>query len=305
MEKSSEIIHEKFQIILNEITLDESVRMECQKVVDLLKTVFLSLKLAIQVVPFGSFSRMTEIKGSDFDIIIPLITVDLRKFSIDSTINFIINGLKKELPEKEFEVNIDFPVIVLKKKGLNMKFDLLPCSIVEPLIGNNNEMLIPISGRNLVRINPDFQSRYIAGLIGRNGYGARNDSDIIYGSIVDTSKLFKYWKSCFSINMDIPSFYMEMILSSSWSGLKKNSLQYNFSYSFAALQKLIREKIVIDPYSRHTNTNPTHPFITDEKTIDLIGYTFNNAKKAMELEYSGDSQNAIKFWNIVFNNRFS
>ena len=123
------------------------------------------------------------------------------------------------------------------------------------------------------------------------------------GKLKRVAQLMKFWRQCSSTRFALSSFHIEMLLASTkiCSGIK--------SYA-ACVTEVLRNlanrecRALQDPLGISGLIPAVKTDNQREDALASVRYAREHAKDACVADYAGDSEEAWRQWNIVFNGNF-
>jgi hypothetical protein len=242
----------------------------------------------------GSFSRGTFIRGgSDVDPFAVISKKDVTwgnsLVSSETALNNIRAEVLKRYPNTPVERDIQ-AVVVPFSQGASV--DVVPAVFDRMLDGKLPLYLIPDGDGGWMPTCPELYASCIRQADARSG-----------GKLKRVAQLLKYWRECRSPRVPLSSFHIKMILASenictgvkSYAACVTETLQLLAQRECRALQ---------DPVGVAGHIPAVKTEAQRESALASVRYSRDHAKDACWYDYSGNSDEAWRQWDIVFNHAF-
>ena len=241
----------------------------------------------------GSFSRGTLIRGvSDVDLFAVIArgeaTWGNRYESSETILNHFWVELSRRLPSTPIGRDVH-AVVVPFSQGPSA--DVVP-AIFDQMINGRPQYLIPDGNGDWMPTSPERHNLYIQNANGRSG-----------GKLKRLAQILKFWRQCSSTRLAMSSFHIEMLLASSgicvgvkgYAAFMTNALRALAERECRALQDPLGIAGLI-------------PLVKTENqlgdAIASVKYARNHANEACIADYAGDSEEAWRQWDVVFQGHF-
>jgi len=241
----------------------------------------------------GSYSRGTLICGaSDVDLFAVIAHTDVTWGRHWKSSESVLNRFRDELAARYpmTPVRRDLQAVVVAFSGRPC-VDVVP-AVFEQMAGNRPQYFIPDGEGRWMPTSPEKHNLYIRSADARSK-----------GKLRRVAQLVKFWRECCSRRFAISSFHIEMLLASTQvcSGVKTYAacvtevLRNLADRECRALQDPLGISGIIPAVKTHSQ---------QEDALASARYAREHAKDACVADYSGDSEEAWRQWNIVFKGNF-
>ena len=241
----------------------------------------------------GSFSRGTLIRGvSDIDLFAVIARSEATWGNRYARSDTILDHFKVELSHRlpNTRVGRDVHAVVVPfSQGPSV--DVVP-AIFDQMINSRPQYLIPDGNGDWMPTSPESHNLYIQKANERSG-----------GKLKRLAQILKFWRQCSSTRLAMSSFHIEMLLAStgicigvkSYAAFMTNALRAIAERECRALQDPVGIAGLI-------------PLVKTENQLDeaigSVKYARNHANEACVADYAGDSAEAWRQWDIVFQGYF-
>jgi predicted nucleotidyltransferase len=254
------------------------------------------LRLNLDTVKFlvmGSHSRGTAIKNSDLDLLQVVRKKELQwGGSLVSSDTLLANVRKALESYARPEVRRDFVALVIQYKS-GVKIDLVPGYYLRPGVDNMPVYQIPDGAGGWRETSPEAHNAYI-----------KNQDEKTLGKLKKTVQIIKYWRQCRASFVRLDSFHLELYLAQSRICEGYKSISSCVAESIAALSmreaRALRDPIGVSGLISASST-------TSQKlsVAASLSTSADHARKGIVAEASGNSLEAKRQWDIVFNGGMS
>ncbi|TAL05107.1 MAG: nucleotidyltransferase [Verrucomicrobia bacterium] len=241
----------------------------------------------------GSFSRGTLIRGvSDVDLFAVIARSEAtwgnRYESSETILNHFRTELSRRLPTTDIGRDVH-AVVVPFSQGPSV--DVVP-ALFDQMINGRPQYLIPDGNGDWMPSSPEAHNRYIFNANERSG-----------GKLKRLAQILKFWRQCSSTRSAMSSFHIEMLLAStgicigvkSYAAFMTNTLRALADRECRALQDPVGIAGLISLVKTDNQL---------ENAVASVKYARNHANEACVADYAGDSEEAWRQWNIVFQGYF-
>jgi len=241
----------------------------------------------------GSYARNTFIRSnSDVDLFAIIARSDITwggKYQSSAT---ILDRFRTELSGRLPTTNVGrdvHAVVVPFAQGPSV--DVVP-AVFDQMINNRPQYFIPDGAAGWMPTSPETHNLYLA---------KANERSI--GKLKRVAQLMKFWRECSSTRFALSSFHIEILLASSGICLGIKSYAAIITHVLRNLAE--REcRSIQDP----VGIAGLIPAVkTESQRVDALAsirHARNHANDACIADYAGDSNEAWRQWNIVFNGNF-
>ena len=242
----------------------------------------------------GSFSRGTFIRGgSDVDLFAVISKKDVTwggsLVSSETALNNIREELLKRYPTTPVERDAQ-AVVVPFSQGASI--DVVPAVFDQMLNGKLPLYLIPDGDGGWMPTCPELHANYIRQADIRSG-----------GKLKRVAQLLKNWRECRTPRIALSSFHIEMILASEGicNGVKSYAVCFTETLQLLAQRecRALQDPLGVAGYISAFKTEAKR-----ETAIASVRYSRDHAKDACWHDYSGNTDEAWRQWDIVFNYTF-
>lgn len=241
----------------------------------------------------GSFSRNTFIRGgSDVDLFAVIskqeVTWGNGLVSSETALNNLRAELLKRYPNTPVERDVH-AVVVPFSQGASV--DVVP-AVFDQMLNGRPYYLIPDGDGDWMLTCPELHANYIRQADIKSG-----------GKLKRVAQLLKYWRECRSPRVPLSSFHIEIILAAenicvgvkSYAACVTETLQLLTQRECRALH----DPLGIAGYIPAVKTEAQRA-----STLTSVRYSRDHAKDACWHDYSGNTDEAWRQWDIVFNYTF-
>lgn len=295
MERSMLLIASRFYKLLKEIQpKPEEVARGKRNLFTIKSRLSKSFKIA-RIVWVGSHLKGTAIRSySDIDIFVvvrreeALWGGDLVKSST------LLGWLKEDLKERYplTDIRRDGQAIVISFGQGEHCVDLVPALYHSPNKEGFPLYLIPDGSNDWLITSPDAQLKYIKG---KNEYTE--------GRLIKIVQLMKCWAYSRSPKVPMNSLYLETVLASFEMARGSSRLSLILANAFTSIAGRAGRPI-LDPLAISEPISISKTETQKDLVQKSLDYSVSHALGAIEAEIWGDSIEAIRQWNIVFNGIF-
>jgi hypothetical protein len=254
------------------------------------------LKLKIDTIKFlvmGSHSRGTAIKNSDLDLLQVVRKKELKWGDALVSSDTLLANVRKALESyARPEVRRDFVALVIQYKS-GVKIDLVPGYYSRPGIDNMPVYQIPDGDGGWRETSPEAHNAYI-----------KLADEKTQGKLKKTVQIIKYWRQCRVNSVRLDSFHLELYLAQSRICEGYKSLSSCVSESLAALSsreaRALRDPIGVSGFISASSTD------TQKLSVAAsLSTSADHARRGLIAEVAGNSFEAKRQWDIVFNGGLS
>jgi len=123
------------------------------------------------------------------------------------------------------------------------------------------------------------------------------------GKLYNVVRLLKFWRSCRSPRIPLNSFHVELLLASQATCIGAKSYGQCVYEAFAELNR--REcRALQDPIGISGMVKAAGTDAKKERVQDAVYFSLQHAASALDAEDDGDTVEALRQWDIVFNYQF-
>ncbi len=241
----------------------------------------------------GSYSRGTSIhNSSDIDLFAVVSRDEARWGGSYISSTTMLDNIRHDL-----ESRFPFTPIFRDVHAIVSQFGTTRVDVVPAIFWGINEKQWPLyqmpdGAGTWMQTSPPTHNRYIKHMDSRSG-----------GKLHRTAQLLKFWKNCRTPQVPLSSFHIEMLLGSgricegtkSYAACVTETLQLLAARECQALR---------DPLGIAGNIGATRSYFQRETALRSVVYSRDHAKDALRAEALGDTREAKRQWNIVFNGQF-
>lgn len=242
----------------------------------------------------GSFSRGSFIHGkSDVDVFAVFSRDSIRWGDGFMTSSTVLNNLKAELEGRFWNTTVyrDGPAIVVEFS--DCKVDVVPSVFAEFATDQKwPTYWIPDSAGGWMKTSPELHNAYI-----------KQENEAAGGKLKGTAQLLKFWRECRSPRVPVSSFHIEMVLAS--LGICKGVKSYASCVTELLQNLAAREcRAMQDPLGISGIIPAVKTENQRENAHASVKYSRDHAKAALSAEYNREIAEALRQWDIVFNDFF-
>jgi hypothetical protein len=283
-----------FGKLVNRLQPSESEKLQVQQHLYTIKNRLTTTFNIRRFLTGGSFSRDTFIRGgSDVDLFTVISKKDVTwgngLVSSETTLNNIRAELLKRYSTTLVERDIQAVVVPF---SLGACVEVVPAVFDQMLNGQLPLYLIPDGDGGWMPTCPELHANYIRQADTRSG-----------GKLKRVAQLLKYWRESRSPRVTLSSFHIEMILASEniCIGVKSYAACFTETLQLLAQRecRALQDPAGVAGYIPAVKTEAQR-----ESTLTSVRYSRDHAKDACWRDYSGNTDEAWRQWNIVFNNTF-
>lgn len=249
---------------------------------------------AHDVITMGSTTRGSAIASySDLDLLLVLKTHEVQWGSGWKRSTTVLDEVRNRLQERyqRTEIGRDGQAVVMEFGDGEHPIDVVP-GVFAGMEQKRPAYWIPDGSGDWMKTSPAAHSAYI--LTGDTASG---------GKLKNTAKLVKFWRVCRNPEIPLNSFHLELVLASKaiCSGIKTygQCLLELFSTleqrSCAALQ----DPLGISGWVKAASSDAKRATVQA-----AVQFAADHARRALLSEQAGDTQEAIRQWDLVFNGQF-
>jgi predicted nucleotidyltransferase len=243
-----------------------------------------------RVLTFGSHWKGTAIqKHSDLDLFVVMSSDETRKWSRDDGSRTILARVRNDLQERfrATTVRRDGQAVVVKFDQGDFAVDVVPAKFAG--LGSAATYLIPDGMGQWIETSPSAQKASV---------DAANEAS--GGKVVPVIRLLKWWAQARGATSVARSLYFEVLTPLCGIGVG-TSYAEAVAGIFAALATHRCPPLQPPP---DVFTGPIGIAATEEqrrKILEVVIVSHERAVKAREAEGRGNSKEAIRLWNVIFN----
>lgn len=277
----------------------KTYRSHCVSVTKRLKKSFITNR----VVPIGSQSRETSVRGvSDVDLMLVLNIREVRwgdEWKLSST---VLNNVRDQLQDRytSTEIGRDGQAIVVDFADGQYPVDVVPAVYVGSapvnLIGNEIKnypvFKIPDGEGWWMETSPLAHTRYL------NLQNLRSRK-----KLYNVVKLVKFWRSCRFPHVPLSSFHVELLLAKQEVCLGAKTYGQCLYEALAEIRDR-SARALQDPINISGLVNSAATEAKRERIQDAVSFSATHALSALVAEEAGDTNEALRQWDIVFNGQF-
>jgi len=247
-----------------------------------------------RVIHIGSYTKKTGIAGhSDVDLLFVIAPQLLRRGSAEITSTALLERFRRAIAVTNPLTSIgrDRQAVTVQFARTGVSLDIVP-AIEDGKIGIANAYRIPDGSGNWFRVAPLAELRRFKRA---NAWSQKK--------LLRTVQLLKLWKSSRQSPIQLRSYYIELLLTT--TGIANGARSYS-EILRDAFQQLYRRgpTALRDPDGRVGSTNPIPPRASAGRVMGSLKRARDRAARARAFEHSGDMQRAALQWRIVFNGKF-
>jgi hypothetical protein len=241
----------------------------------------------------GSYSRRTLLRGaSDVDIFAVIARSDITWGGQYVSSMTTLDHFRDELARRyaNTPVRRDGHAVVTHFSGWPC-VDVVP-AVFDQMKGSRPQYLIPDGEGAWMPTSPEGHNAYIATADRQSG-----------GKLRRVAQLVKFWRQCGSTRLALSSFHIEMLLAS--TGLCNGVKSYAACVTEVLQNLANREcRALHDPLGIAGLIPAVKTESQREDVLTSVRYARDHAKDACVADYSGESEDAWRQWNIVFRENF-
>src|ERR1039458_1087764 len=241
----------------------------------------------------GSFSRGTLIRGvSDVDLFAVIARSEAtwgnRYESSETVLNRFRIELARRLPTTSIGRDVH-AIVVPFSQGPSV--DVVP-AIFDQIVNGRSQYLIPDGDGGWMPTSPEKHNLYIHNANERSG-----------GKVKRVAQIMKFWRQCSSTRFAMSSYHIEILLAS--SGICNGVKSYAACVTDALRNLAERECRALQAPADISGLIPLVKTETQlEDAVASVKYARDHAKEACVADYAGDTEEAWRQWNIVFQGYF-
>jgi predicted nucleotidyltransferase len=261
------------------------------------KTVQTRLKSTLEastIQPIGSFARGTALhSGSDLDLLVQLPTATIhrggRRISPTTVLNKIRAQLEARYPDTDMRGS--GPAVSVYFAQKKYMVDVVPAIFV----GKRGQVFCyEIPGRD---------DRWILACPAEHNRFLKSEDDGTGGKLRRTCQLIKYWMRCRDPRIPLHGFTTEMFIAI--SGICRGASSYAacVTESFDLLLENL-DAACEDPLGVSTEMTLVDTQAKLRRAATALAASRKRALQALHAELTGDYEEALRLWNIIFNGNF-
>lgn len=248
-----------------------------------------------EVKVFGSVSRGTAVRQrSDVDLLVVLQPHEVLWGGAVVSSTTILNRLRDELSGRfpNTALGRDGEAVVVPFRDGIYPIDVVPAFVAAGSDEGNKTYGIPSFGGNWQSTSPDAHRGFILKANLKSG-----------GRLSEVARLAKIWRTSRYPEIRLSSFHLELLLAGEGMLKREHSLSENFYLALKNLQA--REcRALRDPLGISGLVSVAQTDAQRELAQRIVSYSFIHAEAGLRAEYSGNKDEAIRQWNLVFNGYF-
>jgi hypothetical protein len=243
----------------------------------------------------GSHSRDTAIRThSDADYFAVFSRDEFRWGDSYKSSNTVIDNIRQDLAARfwQTEVYKDGPAVVLGFGQGDYKVDVVPAIFWE--IDQNKRPIyyMPNGIGGWMKTSPDSHNRFI-----------KEANDRSRGQLRYTVQLVKFWRECRTPRTPISSFHLDLLLAAERICEGAKTYSQCLTETFQLLTR--REcRAYLDPLGISGYVEGVKMGAQREAAYRSVAYAYEHAAKAQDAELRGNTSEAMRQWDIVFNGNF-
>jgi hypothetical protein len=249
-----------------------------------------------RVIRIGSYSRGTSIRAvSDIDLMLLLSRDEVRWGGQIKSSSTVLNNVRLKLSDRYFqtEVRRDGQAVVLRFGNNQYPVDIVPAAYHRHDTGLNSPIyVIPDGLGGWLETSPLAHNKFISDANKRSR-----------GKLQRTAQLIKFWRSCRQPFLPLNSFHVELLLAQ--EDICAGPLSYGVCLNNALVALANRNcEAIADPIGLSGMIDAANTEPMRERVCSSVLASAQRSYNATEAERGGNINEAIRLWEIVFNNRF-
>ena len=240
----------------------------------------------------GSFSRDTSIRGkSDVDVFAVVAVSDVKWGDNFKSSNTVLDGFKSELENRFWGSTVyrDGPAVVVEFS--DAKVDVVPAFYNGTTTNNWPCYGIPDGVGGWMNTSPTLHN-----------YWLKERNDECGGKLRGTAQLLKFWRECRNPRIPLSSFHIEILLAQ--EGICKGVKSYAQCVTEVLQGLAAREcRAISDPLGVSGRIPAVKSEAQRETSLASVRYSRDHAKAALAADANYDTSEALRQWDIVFNNQ--
>jgi predicted nucleotidyltransferase len=249
---------------------------------------------AHQVITIGSYTRGSAIASySDLDLLLVLKTQEAKWGDGWKLSTTVLDGVRNQLQERyhRTEVGRDGQAVVVEFGDGEHPVDVVP-GLFAGMEHKRPAYWIADGSGGWMKTSP----------AAHNGYILSADK-LSAGKLKNAARLVKFWRVCRAPEIPLNSFHMELLLAQKaiCAGVKTYG-QCLFELFGALVQRncaALQDPLGISGWVKAANSEAKRATVQS-----AVEFARDHAGRALLAEQSGDTQESIRQWNLVFNNSF-
>jgi predicted nucleotidyltransferase len=280
---------QRTQLTSRDVALFESHRATIKRVVE-------ERLDCVKVELMGSFQRGTAIHGaSDVDLLVVLKTRSLTWGTNLKSSSTVLTEVRDALRERypNTAVGKDGQAVVAQFSDGAHPVDVVPGGYGEQGGPYNHPLfLIPDGSGDWIMTSPSSHNRYIAEGDHRAG-----------GKLKYAAQLFKFWRTSRRIVVPISGFHTELLMAA--QGTCDGARSYSLILRDLLVSLANRDCAALrDPLSISGLIGACSTEAKRQSAVRTVAEAATHADAALHSEFRGDTREAVRQWNIVFNGEF-
>ena len=205
----------------------------------------------------------------------------------------VLSNLRQDLHDRYWssELGKDGQAIVIEFGEGGQPVDIVP-SVFAGLRRGVAIYLMPDGERGWIQTSPYNHNRYIDSADHRSG-----------GKLKSIAKMFKYWRWSRSPQVPLNSFHVELLLAVEDVCAGVKTYGHCLAQLFRVLSnrqcRALQDPLAISGWIKASNTE-----LQRERSQASVTDSSLHAARALDAEYVGDTIEALRQWDIVFNGFF-
>lgn len=248
-----------------------------------------------EVEVIGSHARNTAISGSsDLDLMLKLRRDEARWGGSTVSSDTILRRVRDDLQARYGATDIrrDGQAVAVKFGGGAFSVDVVPAMFAQMFEGRP-AYVIPDGAGGWLTTSPQAHNRYLA-----------EENNRSRGKLRSIAQLIKFWRECRSPKIPLQSFHVELVLASEGICAGVKSYAECLADAFDALAarngRALQDPIGISGLIPAANTPAKRSAVAN-----ALASAADHATRACEAEHNRNTPEAVRQWNIVFNNSFA
>jgi hypothetical protein len=257
-----------------------------------------------RIQPIGSSSRGTSVRNvSDIDLMLVLNVKEVRWGDRWVSSDTVLKNVRGQLQGRytTTEVERDGEAIVVNFADGTYPVDIVPAVYTHSApvkfsatdIKNYPVFKIPDGEGDWMFTSPLTHTRYL-----------QLQNTRSRGKLYNVVRLLKFWRSCRNPDIPLNSFHIELLLASQEICIGAKSYSQCLYSAFAELNsrecRALQDPMSISGLVKAANTDAKRACVQD-----AIDFSLRHAGSALDAEDKGDTVEALRQWDIVFNSQFS
>lgn len=284
----------RFQILLSRIQPGSREQQLFDQHQGTVKRRLSTVLAAHSVFPIGSYTRGSAIASySDLDLLLVLKAQEVRWGQSWKSSTTVLNEVRDQLQARyqHTEVGRDGQAIVVQFADGKHPVDVVP-GIFAEIVDKRPTYWIPDGVGGWLRTSPSAHNAFITS---RDSLSA--------GKLKNVAKLVKYWRLCRSPELPLNSFHVELLLAQEeiCIGVKTYGQCLYGLFQTLAQRKCaaLQDPIGISGWIAAANTPAKREMVQSG-----VDFAADHARRALIGEQVGDTQEAVRQWDLVFNGHF-